>query len=110
MKALIDQVDDTEFPVFPAALIRDFRANFRKKNGRDPESKETANDDQLMALHFRVESGGSLYADFGVWTPFQERVGYLQKFTTFRATGAGTFEQVEIKGPNGFLAWQMCWR
>ena len=70
MQEIVDQSDTSEIIGLDAAKIAAFRDRFRQVSGGiDPHPDVAATDEQLYCLAFRVANGGTLYADFAIWTP-----------------------------------------
>ena len=66
--------------------------------------------EQLTALYHRViVLGGSPYADFAVFTPYNRRVSRANKFTAHIPQTDGSWLSKEIPGPQNFSVWGFCW-
>ena len=52
----------------------------------------------------------SSYADFAVWGPYNDRTRRNNKFRTFVADGLSSYRQIELPGPENWLAWKASWR
>ena len=106
------QGDKNEIPGIVLSDVRRWRGNWalHSPGGREPDADIDPSNEQLTALNWRLVTGGTLYADFALWTPINNRLVHVRKFSTFRQTEVGTWEKIEVKGPGSFMQWRYCWR
>ena len=106
------QGDKNEIPGIVLSDVRRWRGNWSRHSpgGREPDADIDPTNEQLAALNWRLVTGGAPYADFALWTPINNRLVHVRKFSTFRQTEVGTWEKVEVKGPGSLMQWRYYWR
>jgi len=109
MKEFIDQSDETEIPVGDLVTVTRWLQVWVTQFKRPRKPACAANANQLTALFFRVNNGGSLYANLALFVPFQTAVGNWMKFQVFLPVGQGAYEQRMIKAPHNFHLWTLSW-
>lgn len=105
----VDQGSDQEVPMLPAAELVVMRRRFLAIYGDPPLHHAEVTDAQLTGLLFKVTSGASPYADFGVWGPYGARIERRMKFTSHVTTPDGTWRTIELPGADCLDTWRECW-
>ena len=109
-KSVLDQSDDTEVVVADESRMVVWAANWEKFAQGPPLEEEEPTVEQLTALDHRVVTlGGSPYADFSVFTPYNRRVSRANKFVAHLPQADGSWLSKEIPGPQNFHVWGYCW-
>ena len=108
---VLDQHDETEAPMATETSIVQWSRNWTTFAQGPPLDEEDPTVEQLSALSHRVTVlGGSPYADFSVFTPYNRRVARANKFLAHIPQPDGSWLAKEIPGPQNFEAWGFCWR
>ena len=89
------QGDKNEVPPADPSLVNQWRQRWYAIYDRDSDDDINPTDEQLTVLHWRLKTGGTLYADFALWTPVNDPLVHRRKFNTFRQTEVGTWEKIE---------------
>lgn len=105
----VDQGSDQEVPMLPAGDLVVMRRRFLAIYGDPPLHHAEVTDAQLTGLMFKITSGASPYADFGVWGPYGARIERRMKFTSHVTTPDGTWRTVELPGADCLDTWRECW-
>ena len=107
---VLDQGDESEFQVLPESQKAMWLMDYVNKTGGMPQEQEEPTLEQLSALQRRIQSGGGVYADFGVWLPFGKKAHRAYKYRTYIPQGDGTFLMREVPGPSSMSQWMSSYR
>ena len=112
LSKVLDQNEDAEIPPMEAAVYRSLIDEWiaTANEGEEPLEEEEATSDQLTALQSRCKTGAAPYVDFGVWRPFEKRLGRALRFVIHLPKPDGTLQAREINGPDSYELWLKCWR
>jgi len=110
MSQHVDQDDDTELGPPDASLATTVLRNYRWLMDGRPLDEHEPTDIQIHCLYHRLwMQGRTPYADFAVWGPYNDRTRRNNKFRTFVADGLSSYRQIELPGPENWLAWKASW-
>ena len=108
--SVLDQADETEFQIAPESQRQAWLEVFIRKVGGLPQEAEEPTVEQLSALNRRINSGGTPFADFGVWLPFGRKAMKAHRYRTFLPSPEGGCIMREMPGPASFSQWQASYR
>ena len=107
MSQVVDQGDETELSHLTTLIEEQALANYFHVTGFPPLKERTPTLRQWAVLFYRLfEQQSTPYADFGVWLPFDEKLGKEMKYLVWRMGGMGGYVQVERVGPRNTLQWE----
>lgn len=106
---VLDQADESEFPIASELQKQAWLEVYVKKTGGLPLETEEPSTEQLSALQRRVSMGGIPYADFSVWLPYGKKALRASKYRAYIPTSEGYITK-EIPGPSHYGQWQASWR
>ncbi len=107
---VIDQGDETEVYVQPAAKMAIWNQNYITATGGLPEEDVRCSVEQITALEYRITNGMTPYADFGVFCQYYRRANRAGKFRTWIPLGNGTYLTKELPGPENHDQWKASYR
>ena len=105
---VLDQVDDTQFPVLSLAKITELRIVYRMVTGGDPPDHARPTAEHLSALAHRLSTGAAPYVDFAVFGPYGKRQAKLMKFTAQVFIGNELVTR-QLRGPANHTEWKAGW-
>ena len=106
---VLDQVDDSAYPLLPPETVAQMRQSHRLVTGGDPPDSERPSADHLSALQHRISSGSAPFADFAVFGPYGRRQAKLLKFTA-QVFVNGELVTKQLRGPSNYDGWRASWR
>ena len=106
---VLDQVDDSAYPMLPPETVAQMRASYRLVTGGDPPDEERPTAEHLSALQHRIGSGTAPFADFAVFGPYGRRHAKLLKFTA-QVFVNGELVTKQLRGPANYEGWRSGWR
>ena len=112
LSSVLDQGDDTEIKPLTVPELRVLLETWKAhcNDGEDPQEAEETTGDQLSALAYRIRSGATPYADFGIWRPCGADLGRALKFVAWFLSPGGEYTKRELSGPASFAEWKRAWR
>ena len=98
LASVLDQGDDTEVRPLSVPILQDLVEDWKQtsNDGEDPAEEEEATGDQLSALAFRLRSGATPFADFGVWRPHGGAFAKAFKIAAYVLNTAGEYQRREL--------------
>ena len=106
---VLDQVDDSAYPMLPPDTVAQMRASYRLVTGGDPPDEERPTAEHLSALQHRISSGTAPFADFAIFGPYGRRQAKLLKFTA-QVFVNGELVTKQLRGPANYEGWRAGWR
>ena len=118
LKELIDQTSEDDCPVLSDGQIAKCYARFEATMGVGDVPgrpwmpvEEEPTSDQLAALHHLVRSGLNPFGiDFGIFTPFGQRMVKKVRLCGERLGGDGVMHKIELYGPATYAMWSASWK
>ena len=105
---VLDQVDDSVFPVLPPAKIAEFRDHYVAVMHGEPDDAQRPTADQLSALAHRLSRGSAPYVDLGLFGPFGDRIARIRKFSG-QVWVDNELKTAQVSGPRSYDAWLGSW-
>ena len=105
---VLDQVDDSAFPVLPATKIAEYRDRYVEVMHGEPDDSHRPTSDQLSALAHRLARGSAPYVDLGLFGPFGDRISRIRKFSG-QVWVDNELKTSQVSGPRTFEAWLGSW-
>ena len=106
---VLDQVDDSVYPLLPPETVAQMRQAYRLVTGGDPPDSERPTAEHLSALQHRIGGGTAPFADFAVFGPYGRRQAKLMKFTA-QVFVSGELVTKQLRGPSNYEGWRAGWR
>lgn len=112
LSSVLDQGDDSEVKPLSIEALRDLLDDWKEaeNDGEEPDEDEEGTGEQITALAFRIQTGATPYADFGVWRPHAADLRRTLKFFGYFIGPEGEYFKKELAGPASFEEWLCAWR
>ena len=112
LSSVLDQGDDSEVKPLSIEALRDLLDDWKEteNDGEEPDEDEEGTGEQITALAFRIQTGATPYADFGVWRPHAADLRRALKFFGYFVGPDGECFKKELAGPASFEEWLCAWR
>ena len=115
LKETTSQVSEATAVKLSADELVKCYARWAKIFGSGPQSKrpplaEDPSPDQLSSLSHLLKNANSMYVDFCVWGPMQQRTVKRKKLIGLVPNARGEWVQVELLGPATYGMWKACWK
>jgi len=108
--SLIDPTDESVIAAASSDQARTWYGNYKMLKFGDPLIEREPTPDQICALHTRIISlGAEPYADFSLLTPHGRRMQKVLRHRSWAPQQDGTYQPVEVPGPEDWETWKACW-
>ena len=105
---VLDQTDDSHFPLLGRAELDKMRDRFEQIIGDEPTDDERPTADQLSALTHKLAQGRPPYVDLALFGPFSDRIARIRKFSA-QIWVDNQLKTTSLVGPSTYEAWCSSW-
>ena len=110
MSNLVDPVDETDVAAATKSDLDTWYANYKALKFGPPLPRKEPTPDQIAAMHQRVVVHlMEPYADFSILTPYGRRKQKQLRHRSWVPQGDGTYQPVEVPGPDSLPTWEACY-
>ena len=106
---ILDQTADGRAIMASMEQVAAWRKRHRDITGANPSSAARPSDDQLSALHGRMNAGRAPFAEFQLFGPDGDLTTALRRFSA-RVFVGGEWRTKYVNCPGSFAAWSSSWK
>jgi len=108
--SIIDPADESTIPGATSLQLKVWYANYKELKFGDPLPEKEPTPDQICAMHMKiVQLGLEPYADFSLLTPHGRRMQKVLRHRSWIPQRDGTYQAVDVPGPECWETWRACW-